>query len=116
MPPYRPSIGSYSCIRGLEYAIRLYGIMRKLYISPPILPHLTKPIWKERPQPELSNDRSYNMFQCILQKLFKKSRYPSQCEQTQFSFSFFRCIILEIINNHSENEGASPWQENYSKQ
>ena len=22
------------------------------------------------------------MFQCILQKLFKKSRYPSQCEQT----------------------------------
>ena len=22
------------------------------------------------------------MFQCILQKLFKKNRYPSQCEQT----------------------------------
>ena len=56
--------------------------MRKPYISPSILPYLTEPIYKERPQPELSNDRSYNIFQCILQKLFKKSRYPSQCEQT----------------------------------
>ena len=41
------------------------------------IPHQTE--WS---QPELSNDRPYNMFQCILQKLFKKSRHPTQCEQT----------------------------------
>ena len=32
------------------------------------------------------------MFQCILQKLFKKSRYPSQCEQTLVSMSLVECM------------------------
>ena len=35
------------------------------------------------------------MFQCILQKLFKKIRYPSQCEQTLDSL----CIHISTGKN-----------------
>ena len=52
--------------------------IHKPYISPPMLPYLTKPIQKEQPQPELGHVTCFNTFY----KLFKKSKYFSQYEQT----------------------------------